>query len=538
VNLYTTMPDLPSELDGVPGTKTFNDGRSWRVPNNTLPLLGGVSPRLTVQAARDAVAELPLLSPDARNRMTPHQLMLIGGALRAVAHHFWAPAGSGKTLAALAANAQHASQGPLVVVCPAGVVPGWERQILRWTLMDPRPLSGQTPHPLSREKGAVYIVGWEVLKFWAREIIKLRPVALLLDETHMLRRPKHVRAIQQRDGTVKFESLENTLAAAIAVSNKAQRRYSLTASPIPGRVADLWVQLNLVEPWQWGSFFTFAQRYAGATHNGYGWEYKGVSCAEELRARLAAVRTYISLSETHKHLPPKRREVVRLPLNQQDKPMGMKRELRSAARSGDPLTFLEALLMEAASRKETATKKRVVAAMLSGQKVVVFTARRKHCEHLAETIKKALGRHCPRADVFWGHGEQEVSAREKTRQEYMAHPGPCVLVGTGDAWGVGIDLQDTDLCLMVMLPWTPDKVIQWEGRFHRLGQTRPVLISYIICDGTADEQVADTVVEKLEDIVEVQEEAELSHVQDALTGIDTSPEGRIALLQRISQRQL
>ena len=194
--------------------------------------------------------------------------------------------------------------------------------------------------------------------------------------------------------------------------------------------------------------------------------------------------------------------------------------------------------MEAASRKETVTKRRVADACLSGQKTVVFTARRKHCERLTESIKKMLTRQCPRATVFWGHGEQAVADREKTRLAYMAHPGPCVLVGTGDAWGVGIDLQDTDLCLMVMLPWTPDKVIQWEGRFHRLGQTRPVLIAYLICEGTADERVADTVVDKLEDIVEIQEEKELTGVHDALTGNDVSSAGRIALLSRIAKRQL
>ena len=61
---------------------------------------------------------------------------------------------------------------------------------------------------------------------------------------------------------------------------------------------------------------------------------------------------------------------------------------------------------------------------------------------------------------------------------------------------------------------------------------------YLICEGTADERVADTVVDKLEDIVEIQEERELTGVHDALTGIDTTPQGRIALLSRISRRQL
>ncbi len=61
----------------------------------------------------------------------------------------------------------------------------------------------------------------------------------------------------------------------------------------------------------------------------------------------------------------------------------------------------------------------------------------------------------------------------------------------------GLNLQDTDLALMVMLPYTPGQVIQWEGRFPRLGQVRPVLVEYLIAEGTVDEHVAGILLDKL-----------------------------------------
>jgi hypothetical protein len=64
----------------------------------------------------------------------------------------------------------------------------------------------------------------------------------------------------------------------------------------------------------------------------------------------------------------------------------------------------------------------------------------------------------------------------------MEHPGPCVLVGTGDAFGEAINLHDTDAALFVMLPWTPGQVRQWEGRFCRLGQKRPVVVYYVVAE--------------------------------------------------------
>ena len=70
---------------------------------------------------------------------------------------------------------------------------------------------------------------------------------------------------------------------------------------------------------------------------------------------------------------------------------------------------------------------------------------------------------------------------------------PVITVTFGEA----INLHDTDAALFVMLPWTPGQVRQWEGRFCRLGQKRPVVIYYVISEDTVDEHVADKLIGKL-----------------------------------------
>jgi SNF2 family DNA or RNA helicase len=97
----------------------------------------------------------------------------------------------------------------------------------------------------------------------------------------------------------------------------------------------------------------------------------------------------------------------------------------------------------------------------------------------------------------------------------MQHSGATVLVGTGHAWGESVNLQDTDLALFVMLPWTPRAVTQWEGRFARLGQKRPVLISYIIAEGTVDEHVADVLLEKLPAVGKIAEDTNVEAIEKA-----------------------
>ena len=116
----------------------------------------------------------------------------------------------------------------------------------------------------------------------------------------------------------------------------------------------------------------------------------------------------------------------------------------------------------------------------------------------------------------------------------MAAPGPTLLVGTGDAWGESINLQDTDLALIAMLPWTPDKVIQWEGRFSRLGQKRPVLVTYVIARATADEHVADLLLDKLPHVGEVAGDNAALEIENALGGVEQGQEAMDELLSRVS----
>jgi SNF2 family DNA or RNA helicase len=194
----------------------------------------------------------------------------------------------------------------------------------------------------------------------------------------------------------------------------------------------------------------------------------------------------------------------------------MAAELRRAAKIGRA-ALAEALLHEAAARKRKRVMDLVEEALRSGEKIVVFTGRRLDCARLyAETLKIAP------ADTVavTGHGGDSVEARDATREAYMAAPGPAVLIGTSDSWGEGLNLQDTDLLLVVMLPWTPGQVIQLEGRVARLGQKRPVLVHYLVAEGTADERVAGILLGKLPAVERVIESDEVAGMARQFTGAD------------------
>jgi SNF2 family DNA or RNA helicase len=102
----------------------------------------------------------------------------------------------------------------------------------------------------------------------------------------------------------------------------------------------------------------------------------------------------------------------------------------------------------------------------------------------------------------------------------MAHPGPCVLVGTGHAFGEALSLDTADAVLFVMLPYTPGQLRQWEGRFMRASTKKPVIIYYVIAEGTADEHIASLLIDKLPNVEKVANDIELGEAREVLAGFE------------------
>jgi SWI/SNF-related matrix-associated actin-dependent regulator 1 of chromatin subfamily A len=70
---------------------------------------------------------------------------------------------------------------------------------------------------------------------------------------------------------------------------------------------------------------------------------------------------------------------------------------------------------------------------------------------------------------------------------------PCeeapVIVLSIQAAKTGHNLQVAQDVLFVELPWTPADVDQTYSRCHRLGQKSSVTATYLLCDGTIDEDI-------------------------------------------------
>jgi hypothetical protein len=412
------------------------------------------------------------------------------------------------------------------------------------------------------------VVGWESLAEHLDDLVALEPGCVVFDENHRGKShsrydrialpplpedpsdaAERLRADDQEakskggfvkdtpDGRFLFTPLRNAATCASLLGRSARRRIATTATPIANRIRDLWGQLDTIEPNAWGNATSWLDRYADRRPGTYGgYDTSGTSNVAELKDRLKDVAHILDYRFTHRELPPKRRQSYYVaPSDQVEESAGFAKELKDATKRG-PTAVLEVKLAMAASRKRKAVLGIVEDHLGSGQKVIIFTARRRDCDELGELVRKVAKD--TKATVWVGHGDLSVDARQAIVDEYMQHPGPCVFVATGQSAGESLNLQDTDALLFVQLPYTPEKLRQWEGRVARQGQKRPVTIYFVIAEGTIDEHIAQILIDKLPAVEKIANDVELGEASSVLAGSDpnrTPDEFAAAVLAMIGE---
>ena len=487
--------------------------------------------------------------------LTPYQKVGVGWVFtRPWSLNVWA-CGSGKTLGAIVSSLQ--VPGPVLVVCPAKARHVWWSQVQEYTNVEPYRVRPQGDMRKGDETLAEYlkrmrqnnrrpyvIIGLEALADYLPAAQLVDPRVLILDEIHYHGNNRRWKAVNNPDGSVSFETRQTKRgneARAVSVMAVSKlpglvKRIGLTATPLDdGRPRRLWSQLDLLAPGSFSySYRRFALRYCGGTMNPYGGlDDKGASHMDELRGRCSFMTHEVPYTESHAELPSTRVQVVYLD----------KAELSGAERWSDEETYgqavkritklartdftqkerlIEARLADACSRKRKYVVDEVCQGVRGGGKVVVFVARRRECEKWTEAVRKALstGDEQTPVDVWMAHGGVSETERDRIADSFRDHPGPCVLVATGQSVGTGVDgMQTADLALFAMLPWKPGDFVQWKGRFDRLGG-RPTLLKVAVARRTYDEKVVEILVDKFGPIEQFLQADELDGLGDKLMGIE------------------
>jgi len=387
--------------------------------------------------------------------------------------------GLGKTICGT-----YASVGPTLIVCPNYLTEQW----YTWLAGD-EGFNAHPPYaPADRQnivwvKGTRYeklmalcrggvdfhVVNMETLQTHADEIIELSNrkhwQTLIIDESHHFRNKDARRS-----------------RTAVELARDCEYVFELTGTPIWREVDDLYMQLKLLHPDVFTSYYSFVDLYCIADTDRYGTKVRGVkkSMIKELDEIMDVVSINATYESAGRQLPPIIEKFI---------PVEFPPKLRDAYNSmvngyridfeGDVIRFENFLQILRAMRLMTAFQGKLEAAveaiedLHTNDKVVVFTWYRETCENIARMLH---------TDAI--HGEMPVAQR---RELALKNKIVCANLAS---LGEGIDLSEARAIIFLEEHYTHGAMEQAIARVVRERQnannTDPVLVYYIYVPDSID----------------------------------------------------
>jgi SWI/SNF-related matrix-associated actin-dependent regulator of chromatin subfamily A-like protein 1 len=378
--------------------------------------------------------------------------------------------GLGKTVEALAALEADGAY-PAIVVCPASMKLGWQREAAHWLPHRSVALvEGRSAVPPS---GDITILNYEIVAAHREALGRRRPRALVVDESHYCKNPRAKRTHAVR-----------RLASAVAPDGL---RLALTGTPVLNHADELITQLRVIGRLEdFGSGARFSRQFRGPlSEERLHWHLRRSCFVRRLK------------SEVLPQLPAKRQVVVPIRLTNEDEYRLAERDVIAWLRS-QPLDLSElnariAATLRAERLAQLGTLQRLAARgklaaalawiddfLASGEPLVVFA---RHVE-----VQQAVLERFP--DALHLLGSDTLDAREAAIAAFQDPDGPSLIIGATRVAAQGITLTRASNVAFLELEWTPAMHDQAEDRCHRIGQHDAVTAWYLLAAETIDETMA------------------------------------------------
>jgi SWI/SNF-related matrix-associated actin-dependent regulator of chromatin subfamily A-like protein 1 len=424
-----------------------------------------------VQRSRAIAADpIPAVADVLGGELAPFQWAGVRYVLEARRTFLADEQGLGKTVESLAALEADGAF-PAIVICPAAMKLGWEREAERWLPHRSRQVLFGRAAAITRAD--ITIVNYDIVPALRQALAAIRPRALIADESHYCKSPhaKRTQAVRRVADAVVDGGL----------------RLALTGTPVLNHADELIAQLRVIgRLGDFGSGASFSRQFQG--------ELSEERLHWHLRRRCFVRRLK---SEVLPQLPAKRQVVVPVSLTNQEEyrlaeedviawlqtqPLDL-RQLEAkvaAALRAERLAQLTALQRLAARGKLAAALAWIEDFLAADEALVVFA---RHIE-----VQQAVLQRFP--DALHLLGDDPMAARERSIAAFQDPAGPPLIVCATRAASQGITLTRASNVCFLELEWTPAIHDQAEDRCHRIGQHDAVTAWYLLAADTIDETMA------------------------------------------------
>jgi len=411
--------------------------------------------------------------------------------------------GLGKTIQALGVINALQEIKSVLIICPASLKINWAREAEKWLT---RKVSIGIADGKTFPETDIVIANYDILNKHSALLERSWDI-VIVDEAHYAKNPKAKRS-----------------KLVYQIASKAERKLFLTGTPIVNRPKELHPLISCLDPDRWNEngkgFFPFAKRYCNAHQTRFGWDFDGSSNLDELQEELRSTIMVRRLkADVLTELPPKRRQVVELPINGAVK--AVKAEASALAQHQDRIAELRAVVELAKASDNPSDYESAVEELRAGERVAFEEiAQLRHDTALAKIpymvahLQDCLS--SGKKVVFFAHHHDVVDGimeafsgdavrligrdSQKTRQEavdaFQLGERARLFVGSIQAAGVGLTLTASSHVVFGELDWVPGNMTQAEDRTHRIGQKNSVLVQHLVLEGSLDATMARTLVEK------------------------------------------
>lgn len=384
--------------------------------------------------------------------------------------------GLGKTVQALG-YLHMCKDRPAIIVVPASLKGNWKNEAEKWLPgVKVRVISGGKIYKLDDNEDII-IINYDILKKWNKELLKINPKIMILDESHSIKNNSAIRT-----------------KVTLSMAKKIPSVIALSGTPAINRPAELYNAIKIIEPKMFSSFSEFGLRYCNGHFNGYGWDYSGASNLEELYEKLQTIMIRRKKADVLTDLPDKIYSFVPMELTNEKEYFDAENDFlgyiedKKGKQAAIKASYAETLV-RIASLRQLAVKGALKSSIewidnfldSSDQKIVIFAIHK----DVIDMVMEHYGDIAVKID-----GSVPVSKRQDIVERFQNDSSVRVFVGNIKAAGVGLTLTASSSVAFLELPWTPGELQQAEDRCHRIGQKDAVNIYYLLAEGTIEEELA------------------------------------------------
>jgi SNF2 family DNA or RNA helicase len=383
--------------------------------------------------------------------------------------------GLGKTIQAIAVLAHLAAEGReaagerqaaggrerFLVVCPAGVLVNWTREIEARSALRVTVLHGpdrQDAFADWKERGGVGVTTFDALRgFPAPEADEV--AALVVDEAHSVKNPEAKRS------------------KAVALwAERCPRALFMTGTPMENRVAEFRNLVRMLDPGVADALDGDDGRGGQAALGGSAVLVGSVA----FRKAVAPVYLRRNQDDVLTELPSLQQTDEWEELSASDE-----EAYGEAVRAGNFMAMRRAAYARPEkSAKLERLREIVEEAGQNGQRTVVFSYFRDVLDVVRQTLASGA------APVFGPLiGDVPAARRQRIVDDFAATPGPAVLLAQIQAAGVGLNMQAASVVVLCEPQIKPTLEHQAVARAHRMGQVRPVGVHRLLATGGVDERL-------------------------------------------------